>query len=138
MLPDDRADLVSRLQQRGARVAVVGDGVGDADALASADVGIAIGSDQLAAADIVLGSDDPRAVADVLDLSRAMRRARARTLGVVAAYHAIAIPLAAGAFAGLGVLLPLELAAALPILLVGAVVATVRWSSLPRPAMMVP
>ncbi len=123
MLPDDRADLVSRLQQRGARVAVVGEGVADADALAAADVGIAIGAGPETVADLVLGSDDPRAVASALDTSRAVRRARRRTLAVVIAYHALMIPLAAGVFAGVGVILPLALAAALPAVLLGLVVA---------------
>ena len=125
MLPDDRADLVSRLQQRGARVAVVGEGVADAAALAAADVGIAIGAgaDSETDVDIVLGSDDPRGVAAALDTSRAMRRARRRTLAVVVTYHALVIPLAAAVLSGVGVTLPLALAAALPAVLLGAVVA---------------
>ena len=119
VLPQDKPDTVSRLQQRGSRVVVVGDGVDDAAALAQADVGIALGADA-GQTDIRITGRDPRIVADLLAVSRAVRRGRRRRLGIIIGYHVAAVPLAAGALAGVGVLMPPMLALGLSLALLGA------------------
>jgi Cu2+-exporting ATPase len=98
--PERKADIVQTLRNEGHTVAVVGDGINDAGALATADVGIAIGSGAAAANDaagIVLLQDDLRLAADALRLSkRAMATVRAN-LGMSLLYNGVSIPLAAGA-----------------------------------------
>jgi Cu2+-exporting ATPase len=109
VLPEQKAQKVSEVQQRGMTVAMVGDGVNDAPALVQADVGIAIGAGTdvaIESADIVLVENDPRDVVATLDLSGATYRKMLQNLFWATGYNAIAIPLAAGLLSPVGIVMP--------------------------------
>jgi Cu2+-exporting ATPase len=116
VLPDEKADKVQEVQARGFTTAMVGDGVNDAPALATADVGIAIGAGTdvaVEAADIVLVRNNPQDVTSILKLAQATYRKMVQNLWWAAGYNIVAIPVAAGVLVGWGILFGPAVGAAL-------------------------
>jgi len=109
VMPDKKAEKVKLLKENGNRVAMVGDGINDAPALVTADVGIAIGAGTdvaIESADIILVRNDPRDVPRAIEISQKTYSKMVQNLWWAAGYNIITIPLAAGILSGFGIILP--------------------------------
>ncbi|TSC79104.1 MAG: putative copper-exporting P-type ATPase B [Parcubacteria group bacterium Gr01-1014_33] len=114
VLPHEKSEKVKLLQQKGAKVAMVGDGINDAPALTQADLGIAIGAGTnvaIESAGIILVRNDPRDIAKIIRLSRLTYRKMLQNLFWATGYNVVALPLAAGALASYGIFLEPAVAA---------------------------
>ncbi|SDK14938.1 heavy metal translocating P-type ATPase [Sediminibacillus albus] len=108
VLPDEKADQVTKIKEKGWKTAMTGDGVNDAPALATADLGIAIGAGTdvaMETADVVLVKSNPHDVVNLIDLSKKTYKKMVQNLWWATGYNIVAIPLAAGILAPVGIVL---------------------------------